>query len=85
MGGIHLPGAEAAHRMEPTDVHPPRDIHHRVLRRVQAHGDCTRARHHDPLRAGHARARHGLRKDVRPPTVEQALRRLFIIEGVVGV
>ena len=25
--------------MEPADVHPPRDLHCRVLGRVQAHGD----------------------------------------------
>lgn len=60
--------------MEPADVHPPRDLHHRVLARVQAHGDEPQARHYDPLRTDHARARHGLRKDVRPPAVEQALR-----------
>lgn len=53
--------------MEPADVYPPRDVHHRILGSVQAHGDGTRARHHDPLRACHARSRHGLRKDARPP------------------
>ena len=35
---------------------------------------APRARDHDPLRASHARARHGLWNDVRPPTLEQALR-----------
>lgn len=60
--------------LEPADIHPPRDVHHRVLSRAQAHGDGTRARHHDPLWACHARAWHGLRKGVRPPAQEQALR-----------
>lgn len=64
----------AAHRVELTDVHPPRDIRHRVLGRVQAHGDGPRARHHDPLRIRRARARHGLRHNARPPTLDQALR-----------
>lgn len=50
----HLSTAEAADRLEPADVRPPRDIHHRILGSVQAHGDGTRARHHDPLRAGYA-------------------------------
>lgn len=54
VGGTHLPGAEAAHRVEPADVHSPRDVHHRVLSRIQAHGGGPRARHHDPLRACHA-------------------------------
>ena len=53
--------------LEPADIHPPLNVHHRLLGRIQAHGDGTRARHHDPLRAGLARARHGLREDVRPP------------------
>jgi uncharacterized protein ydhG len=30
------------------------NVHHQVLGRIQAHGYGTRARHHDPLRAGHA-------------------------------
>lgn len=44
----------ATHRMEPADVHPPRDVHHRVLGSLQAHGNGPRTRYHDPLRAGHA-------------------------------
>lgn len=54
LGLAQLPGAGAAHRVEPADVHPPRHVHHRVLGCVQAHGDGPRARHHDPLRACHA-------------------------------
>ena len=54
VGGAHLPGAGAAHRVEPADVHPPRDLHHRVLGSLQAHGDGPRAGNPDPLRAGHA-------------------------------
>ena len=49
LGLTQLPGAGAAHRVEPADVHPPRDVHHRVLGRVHAHGDGSRARNHDPL------------------------------------
>ena len=74
MGEAHLRGTGAAHRVELTDVRPPWDVHHRVLGRVQAHGDGPRARHHDPFRANHARARHGLRHNARPPTLDQALR-----------
>lgn len=54
VGLTHLPGARAAHRVEPADVHPPRDLHHRILSLIQAHGDGARACHHDPLRAGYA-------------------------------
>ena len=50
------------------------NVHHQVLGRIQAHGYGTRARHHDPFRASHARARHGLRHNARPPTLDQALR-----------
>jgi hypothetical protein len=33
--------------VEPADVHPPRDVHHRVFGRVEAHCHATRSRHHD--------------------------------------
>ena len=49
----HLSTAEAAHRVEPADVHPPRHVHHRVLGRIQAQGNSPRACHHDPLRIRH--------------------------------
>lgn len=28
--------------MEPADVHPPRDVHHRILGGLQAHGDGSK-------------------------------------------
>ena len=37
----HLSTAEAAHRVEPADVHPPRHVHHRGLSPVPAHGNGT--------------------------------------------
>ena len=42
LGLAQLPGAGAAHRVEPADVHPPRDVHHRILGGLQAHGDGSK-------------------------------------------
>lgn len=48
VSGTHLPGTRAAaHRAKHTHVHSPRDVHHRVLGSLQAHGNGPRALHHD--------------------------------------
>ena len=53
---------------------PPQHVHHRVLGHLQAHGNGPRARHYDPLRIRHARARHGLRHNVCATALEYVLR-----------